>query len=443
MKKSRAVYLGVALAGLALAEPSRGGEGRVVTLEEAVARGRERSLGVASARLEFGVAGESVRMVRAQVYPSLDVNARYTRMDEVESVSFPGGESFGGGREAWWGSVGVEQLLYSGGSVRAALRIATNFMAAARYEVEMAEAGLIREITRSFYHLLYLEEEVAVARESYGQLEALVRESEAKRASGVLSEFEGLSAQVALANERPRVAAAENRRAVARLAFRDLIRLERDDFELQGRLESAGEAGALGDLLERSLDQRPEVLAARSAILIAKDDEAITRGGSLPEIRAFASYEGNDPSQRNVFSEGWEWGWMAGVRVSWSLWDGGYRRAEGRAKALHTAQARLGLEEVELGVRLEVESAWRGYEDARLVAEGTGDAVALAERAMEIARVRFEQGLSTYLEFTDSNLALSQARLNHAQALVLVQQALADLAFATGDTAAWLRQESE
>jgi len=90
-----------------------------------------------------------------------------------------------------------------------------------------------------------------------------------------------------------------------------------------------------------------------------------------------------------------------------------------------------------LAVLLEVRQAYLALEHARELLAASGDSVALAERALAIARTRYETGLSTYIEFTDANLALSTARLVRAQALHDHAVALAQVAFAcgTGNTA--------
>ena len=68
------------------------------------------------------------------------------------------------------------------------------------------------------------------------------------------------------------------------------------------------------------------------------------------------------------------------------------------------------------------------------------DTVELAEKSLEIARARYENGLATYLDFTDANLSLNLARLTRLQALHDHMNALARLrqasgeGFETGDT---------
>ena len=95
-------------------------------------------------------------------------------------------------------------------------------------------------------------------------------------------------------------------------------------------------------------------------------------------------------------------------------------------------KAQAALEDLRNRVRLEVQQACLTLEYARSVLRGSAESVALAERALAIARTRMEQGMSTYLEFTDSNVAFSQARLTLLGALTRCRQAWIDLQYAAG-----------
>ncbi len=55
-----------------------------------------------------------------------------------------------------------------------------------------------------------------------------------------------------------------------------------------------------------------------------------------------------------------------------------------------------------------------------------------AEKALRIARRRYEQGLGTQLDVTDSQVALTQARVNELSALYRHELAVAELVWAVG-----------
>ena len=88
-----------------------------------------------------------------------------------------------------------------------------------------------------------------------------------------------------------------------------------------------------------------------------------------------------------------------------------------RARRLELAQVRALRSDVQRDILLEVEQAWLDVNIANEVCAATDSAVALSERSLEIAGERYRQGLSTYLEFMDANLALRTARLSRCRAL--------------------------
>ena len=65
---------------------------------------------------------------------------------------------------------------------------------------------------------------------------------------------------------------------------------------------------------------------------------------------------------------------------------------------------------------LDARVAWAQYVAAQATWEASGGTVTLARRAFEMAGIRFEAGVSTQLELSDSRLQLERAESNHAQA---------------------------
>ena len=128
------------------------------------------------------------------------------------------------------------------------------------------------------------------------------------------------------------------------------------------------------------------------------------------------------------------------MTAEWDLFDGALRRNRIREKSLELAKARETLADSERQVELEIRSHVLDLRQAEETVAASRDAVELAEKSLEIAKTRYENGLATYLDFTDANLALSLARLTRLQALHDHMNALARLrqasgeGFETGDT---------
>lgn len=401
-----------------------------LTLDDCIRIGLECASSPRNAGRDLEIARQEIRSVRAAVYPDLMLNASYTRLGDVPDL--PPEAGFVISEENYSASLEAEQLLYGGGAVSAALRIAGFLEEAAAMEVTRVESALARDITRSFYEILYLREAVRVAEQFLEQLEAIEAQAAQRYRAQTGSEFEWLNAQVALANERPTLIAARAALTLARRAFRDLVRLETEAFVLLGDLHITPSTLDRERLRLQAVENRPELHVLRAQLMVARNREDVALSRYRPEINAFASYAGVEPSQRDPFNQDWQWEWLAGVRATWSLFDGGRRGADLQVERLGILKIEDALEDLLRATRLEVDQLYLLLEEKRETLAGTAENTRLAERALAIASVRFEQGLATFLDFSESNLALNRARLNHFEALLQYRQAFTDLQHVVG-----------
>jgi outer membrane protein len=391
--------------------------------------GLERAATLRNARRDESIADAQISQVRSQVIPQANLDASYTRLGEAPE-SFEGEAA--GLRDNYAVSAEATQLLYAGGKVRTALEAARLFRDASSYATLTATARLVRDIHRGFHQVRLTAEEAQVATQSVAQLSLLVGQTEVKQAQGTVSEFELLSARVRLANERPKWIAARNQHELAKASFANLLHLGDTAFELTGEPALPPVTGSLDSLTRLALASRPELSEMARRVDLSKADIDLADSGRYPEIKAFTSYNGNNPDFYQPDQDAWQWGWQAGVRLSWSLFDGGLRRATVQRKTVEWEKSRTDYDELANAIRLEVRQAWLVWLDAQEALRGALDNVRLAERAQQIAAVRQDQGLSTYLEFTESNLALSTARLAHFRALRAKALAEAQILYACG-----------
>ncbi len=421
-------------------DPPGGGAGRpVYTLQECISLGLEQAAPARNAARDELISQARIGQVRAQLLPQLKARGSYTRLDEAAAFEFAG-ESYAMGREDnYTGAVEVDQLLYSGGSVGAALKAAGLYNEIAQVRVRGVNNELVRDICTGFNAILLQDEQVRVQEASLKQLEELLAQAESRFRQQTASEFDVLTARVRVANKRPVLIAARKQAELARESFRSLVHLEPGEFDLAGELVFEPAGRPLEEWLAIARDQRPELIELRRFLGMREADIRAEQGGYVPEIRAFAGYAGQNP-ENGTASAGWDWGWNAGLTAEWSLFDGALRRNVIREKRLELDKARETLADTERKVELEIRSLYLDLVQAAETVAASGDTVAEAEKGLAIARTRYDNGLSTYLDYTDANLALSIARLTRLQALhdhmnarVRLQQASGE-GFETGES---------
>ncbi len=403
----------------------------VLTLQDSLETGLRQAAAARNARRDEEIAGRRINQVRAQILPQVKASGRYTRLDEVTAFEFDGDRYEMGREDNYTAGVEASQLLYSGGSVRAALKAAGLYREVARAQVRRVENELVRDIRTAFHGILLADEQVRVQEASVAQLEDLLAQTEARYRQQTASEFEVLTARVRVANERPALIQARKQAELARVAFRNLVRIE-EEFELDGELAFVPSEAPLEEWQALATERRPELVELRNYLGMWEADIRAEQGGGLPQVRAFAGVRGENPESGSARDE-WEWGWNAGVMVEWDLFDGALRRNRIGEKRLELAKAREALEEAERQIALEIQSHYLDMEQAAETVAAGAETVDLAEKGLEIARARNDSGLSTYLEYTDANLALSTARLTRLQALHDHMNALARLRQASGE----------
>lgn len=421
--------LGLALAAAfsAAAEPAP-----VFTMEDCLRSGLAKDIRVANARREQQAADARYRQYRARILPEVTARGAYQRQDEIATFDFGGATLPMGRLDNYSASVEVRQLIYDGGAVQAGLRAADVYRARAAHALRQAEADRARDIRLAFHAMLFAREAVGVEERRMEQLERFVADAEARFRQEALSEFDLMSARVRLANARPDLIRARRDLQLARAALRNLAWLDADDFDISGEWTFDPRLPDLPAAQTVAVHNRPEAQQLRQTVGLAEADLRAEKGTYSPVFRARAGYAGQNPPGFGSSENDWEWHWSVGLTVEWTMFDGLSRPNRIREKRLVYDQTAAALADLEREIALEVERAHLALCHATEAAAAARENVALADRAVEIARVRFNAGLSTRLEFIESSVAAAVARLNWFGALRAQRDARALLEWACG-----------
>ncbi len=177
----------------------------------------------------------------------------------------------------------------------------------------------------------------------------------------------------------------------------------------------------VGELIDEAKRRHPRLIAARAQFeaALAGADAARTQG--RPTIALVGSLSQNNPSYQQqpqgLLSPrlSTSRGSTLGVQVTIPLFEGfasGYRVAQADAQA----NARLAaLHDAELQVSLEV---WKRYHEVETNAanlENARNLVDSAGRALTVAQGRYQEGVGTFSELLDTQVALADARKQRVQ----------------------------
>jgi outer membrane protein len=450
-----------------------------LTLEQSVARAIANGQEVGLARTQVQAAHEQTRLVRAEALPQISGNVGYVRTfaspfsgggfklpdslkfspDSLASVAdrlryleknAPNaglgglGSLFGnlpfGQKNAYTATLSGSQSLFSGGKLGAGLKIAHELEESAKLGLDEQMAEVELQVRIAYFRAHLAQQLVTISREALDQATRFLATARLRLEAGEASELEVLRAEVSLANLRPQLVQATNAADVATLDLKRLINVPLDrSVKLVTPLEIPSVrvwADSARDEAQ-ALANRGVIRVAERQVTIREQEVRVARADFLPSLKLnFAFGKLIYPSGAFSLNQPWRSDASAGLVMSVPIFNGNRTRANVALARIAVEQDQLRLAQLREGVQLDYERA-RG-ERARALSsiDATQRTVQQAQRVYDLTVLRYEQGLASQLEVSDSRLALLQSRTNLAQAVADYHIADATVSRSIGRTAA-------
>jgi outer membrane protein TolC len=471
------------------AQAPAAGPARPLSLEEALAlaTGTSESLGIARAGVDRA-RGQQMQ-ARSALLPQVNTSLNYQRQlqNQFQAIT----ERFARGNDGGTGgppadsasggdgftdspiarifaspytatfTVQASQSVFDGGRALAGTRAARAQRNAADLAVTSAGAQVQLDVTQAYYDAVLADRLVAIAESSFVQSERTLRQVQLTYQVGNTSEFELLRARVTRDNQRPPVLQARTQRTSAYLRLKQLLDLPlTQELSLTSPIVEApvemveSPAAPVTSIAVDAADALaadPRVRGAVASVVAAADTAVgdrlavkqveqtleatrqqfnAAKASRWPSLSVSTLYQrfaypddGIPRSLADFFPN-----WSVSAGLSFPLFTGGRLRGDVMAAEAAYDESRYRLaqarEAAALEARLQVEQL-EAAQAAWLASVGTA---AVAQRAYEIAEVRFREGLSTQVELSESRVQWQQALANRAQAARDLQVAQVRLA---------------
>lgn len=433
-RHSKARILALAAILLAVGSPIAAA-GATMSLAEAVAMALEKNEQVLISSLEELRAQQGVREARATSLPRLDATLDYDRNWLLPTLVFNGNSVKIGSENNITASLSARQSLYSGGRNGALRSIARSQVAAAAEATREARQQVIAAVEGAFYDVLVHRELADVADVALRSARANLAQVRARIKAGRSSQYDALRAEVQVSTTAADSMRAHNESLLAEMAFRDIIGMDlQDDAEFIGdfRTDSDMDLGDVSALVQRALVERSELALLAYRRQQQVDNIAVERADRRPNLTLVASGQSQFQSDElDVGDRAWRKNWGTGIVMQMAVFDGlrsSARVAQARAAVQQTEyQQRM----LERQIRLEVEQNWLRWRELSARMSAQEDAVAQAEKGLEVAESRFKTGAGTQLEVLNAQLALvesrtglARARRDRAMSLLLLERAV-------------------
>jgi outer membrane protein TolC len=163
--------------------------------------------------------------------------------------------------------------------------------------------------------------------------------------------------------------------------------------------------------LDRSLQQRPDLLRLEAMVKAAQQKTAIARGDRLPQINLLARAQETAGSDSEAYDD-----WQMGVQLSLPLFDGGIRRRRVEQASLEQRQNALQQEDARNRIASEVGQAFSALSESRARLEVATQGESEASEVLRIETLRYHSGENTITDLLGAESALWAATASRLQA---------------------------
>ena len=322
----------------------------------------------------------------------------------------------------------------------------------ARKSAQAADLGFQKSIidlvasTESLYwDVVYAQRNMLNKQQALTLGQKQLKENKIRVDVGTLAPIEVTSSEASVAQSEQDIIAAEAQLLNAKDA---LIRALYPSAERPAGLELA-DAPSVQPLSIDESSAEKQALANRIELKSARLDleskqvlETAANNRTLPQLDAFATYNGNAASQvpseglsavNKDLSKGAYPGYTVGLQFALPLQNRAARGNQAQARA-NRRQSELSLRDLELGITLEARQAFRNQDSSAKGVSAAEKTRFFREKDLEAEGKKFENGMSTNFlvlsKLNDLNTAKGnelQAQINYAKAVTALEKALGHL----------------
>jgi len=434
------VWIAIGLCSIAYAQAQ---EKFVLTLDKAISIALEQNRDILIADQDRERAGAQIAEARSGAFPQVSLSAQYIRNIKIPVLFLPPGPLFGnttelafpvGSNNSYQGGLTLTQAIYSH-QINVALDIANTYKDLSDAGYESTRQSVILQVKKAFYGVLLMQKLVDANRQGLDMVKANYENIQSLYKHGQAAEFDLLRAEVQVANTEPTVISVENNLVLAANGLKSLLSIPLDsdvvikgDFMFTEVPETELDQGARDAMtLNPSLQQ----LAFQETML--DQNISVEQSGYFPSVFAFGSYQWE--TQDNTFQfNNYLWAKImnVGVTLSWNIFDGMRTPARVEQAKVDLRKVQFTRLKAEEGITIQIQSARLKMNEAKQRIQGQEKNIEQAKKAVSIAETRFKNGVGTQLELLDTQVAMTLAQTNYAQAIYDYLVAKAEWEFAIG-----------
>ena len=239
--------------------------------------------------------------------------------------------------------------------------------------------------------------------------------------AGAVPRGDVLEIQATDASEKQKIAVAENNVTISLISLAQLLLIkDYSNFDVADEEYEIVEDGIatmdVSEIIKNANDTRSEVKIAEENVNLAKKDVQISKGAYYPTISAFFGYNtryaDNDPLERSFTEQLYlNDGIGYGVQINVPIFNGFSVRGNVKRNKINLRNSEYLLEQAKLDLESNVYQAYVDVKGSRKAYDAAVVALESQELAYQYAEDRYDVGLTTAFDFSQSKLRYDNAKI--------------------------------
>ena len=413
--------------------------GPVLPLAEALREAREQSPDLAVALERIAQSENQVKRAWATLQPTLTANGSLTYNSYANQIFNPDVASgkcvsqscffLNTGHDSEAASLNFAWNLFN---LRAypAIKTAYRQIDVAKLTETQQRRELLLSAASVYYSGVTLRELEKVSRRQAQTTLTHAKDAQARYEAGLVQLSAALRARIDYLNADQEVRRAQFNYTASKSQLAALLDRRDTDFELAPPDQPPDELrGAYKDLLEKALQERPEMAASRANEEIAGWLKTDAWAQFMPSLAVTASARYNHPS---VIITGDESYWSVALALTLPLYDGGFRYVAMRDAESQMRQAKAQTRAQSARIEDELRRAMIDLDSARALRDEADQTLRVSRENERLVKAQFDAGTASQVEVSDAETALFQSEANALQQRLAVDLSALRLAKAVG-----------
>jgi len=427
MKSSKVLFWGIAFASL-LSQPMMAqekGDSISMTLDKVleVALTDNPSIQVANRTIETQKYAKKETV--AGLFPTVSVTAAGVKNVKVATMTMKFGDQVikaQMGRPYNYSLTGTIALPLVAPQLWKSIQLSDEQVELALEQARQSKVQTISQVKSAFYQLLLVRDSYKVLQAGYDLAKKSADVTSKAFEVGSASEYDKLTAEVQVSTIEPQLLQTRNGIELAEMQLKVLMGIDvNEPIRFEGNLNEYEETLFSELMLLKSdvnLDNNSSLKQLdlqRNQLVLA---EKINKLGYWPTLALqFSAGYSAMPNEFNPFKAPYYGSESLTLAFSWTLWDGGTKLFATKKNKLNLETLDIQRDNVRQQLELGIQSSLTSIETAAEQVVSNKKSIYTAERAHEIAQIRYEAGSGTIIELNSAENSLIQSRLQYVQSI--------------------------